>query len=161
VQLWSEQGLSNATLKNRLSHLQCLAEKTNNRSLVKTNEEYGTARRQYVGYNLSVAFTDEKSQRGQSQRGQVSFTIFKRLFIANRSAALSENEAVFSLALFSLLKEIPASRATSELKPYLRGTFKKVIKQIKSNETAFQALQHKLVQHTDKVIDSTGTHSIH
>jgi len=97
----------------------------------------------------------------QSQRGQVSFTIFKRLFIANRSAALSENEAVFSLALFSLLKEIPASRATSELKPYLRGTFKKVIKQIKSNETAFQALQHKLVQHTDKVIDSTGTHSIH
>ena len=51
---------------------------------------------------------------------------------ANRSAALSENEAVFALALFTLLKEIPASHATAELKPYLRGTFKKAIKQIKA-----------------------------
>jgi len=80
---------------------------------------------------------------------------------ANRSAALSENEAVFALALFTLLKEIPASRATSELKPYLRGTFKKAIKQIKSNETVYQALQHTLVQHTDKVTDSSGTHLMH
>ena len=80
---------------------------------------------------------------------------------ANRSAALSENEAVFALALFTLLKEIPASRATTELKPYLRGTFKKAIKQIKANETAYLALQRKLVQHTDKVIDSSGAPSIH
>jgi len=75
---------------------------------------------------------------------------------ANRSAALSENEAVFALALFTLLKEIPASRATSELKPYLRGTFKKAIKQIKANETALQELQFKLVQHTDKVNGSSA-----
>ena len=80
---------------------------------------------------------------------------------ANRSAALSENEAVFALALFTLLKEIPASRATTELKPYLRGTFKKAIKQIKANEKDYQALQNKLVQHTDKVVDSSEIHSIH
>ena len=80
---------------------------------------------------------------------------------ANRSAALSENEAVFALALFTLLKEIPASRATTELKPHLRGTFKKAVKQIKANETDYQALQHKLVQHTDKITDSSCTHSIH
>jgi len=70
---------------------------------------------------------------------------------ANRSAALSENEAVFALALFTLLKEIPASRATADLKPYLRGTFKKAIKQIKANETACQALQLKLSQYIDKI----------
>jgi len=75
--------------------------------------------------------------------------------------ALSENEAVFALALFTLLNEIPASRATAELKPYLRGTFKKAIKQIKANETAYQALQHKLVQHTDKDIDSPGAQLMH
>ena len=80
---------------------------------------------------------------------------------ANRPAALSENEAVFALALFTLLKEIPASRASSDLKPYLRGTFKKAIKQIKANETAYQALQHKLAQYTDKLIDSSGTHAMH
>ncbi len=80
---------------------------------------------------------------------------------ANRSAALSENEAVFSLALFTLLKEIPASRATAELKPYLRGTFKKSIKQIKANDTACQSLRHKLAQHTDQVIDSSGTQLMH
>jgi len=80
---------------------------------------------------------------------------------ANRSAALSENEAVFALALFTLLKEIPASRATTELKPYLRGTFKKAIKQIKANETDFQALQHKLIRHSDEVIDSSGSHTVH
>ena len=80
---------------------------------------------------------------------------------ANRSAALSENEAVFALALFTLLKEIPASHATAELKPYLRGTFKKAIKQIKASETGYQALQYKLVQHADNVIDPSGTQSMH
>jgi len=71
---------------------------------------------------------------------------------ANRSAALSENEAVFALALFTLLKEIPASRATAELKPYLRSTFKKAVKQIKANESAYTALQHNLAQYTDKLM---------
>ena len=80
---------------------------------------------------------------------------------ANRSAALSENEAVFALALFTLLKEIPASHATAELKPYLRGTFKKAIKQIKASETGYQALQYKLVQHADNVIDPSGTQLMH
>ncbi|OED38011.1 hypothetical protein AB833_21445 [Chromatiales bacterium (ex Bugula neritina AB1)] len=60
VQHWSEQGLSNATLKNRLSHLRWLAEKTNNRSLVKANEDYGIERRHYVGQNRSIEFTDAK-----------------------------------------------------------------------------------------------------
>ena len=80
---------------------------------------------------------------------------------ANRPAALSENEAVFALALFTLLKDIPASRATADLKPYLRGTFKKSIKQIKANETAYQALQDKLAQHTVITNDSASTPSIH
>lgn len=66
---------------------------------------------------------------------------------ANRSAALSEHEAVFALTLFTLLKDIPASRATNELKPNLRGTFKKAVKQIRAEETAYQALKHKLAQH--------------
>ena len=72
---------------------------------------------------------------------------------ANRTAALTENEAVYALALFTLLKQIPARRATSELKPYLRGTFKKAIKQIKAEETAYQGLQHKLSQQSNAVTD--------
>lgn len=63
---------------------------------------------------------------------------------ANRTAALSENEAVFALALFTLLKGIPAPHAMKTLKPYLRSTFKKAIKQIKAHETALETLQRKL-----------------
>jgi len=80
---------------------------------------------------------------------------------ANRSAALSEHEAVFALALFTLLKDIPASRASGALKPYLRSTFKKAIKQIKANETAYGALQQKLAHYGQKTLASPQEQPLH
>lgn len=75
---------------------------------------------------------------------------------ANRNAALSEHEAVFALALFSLLKQIPTHNVTPSLKPYLRATFKKAIKQIKANKIALDTLQDKLNDYPQKAI---GAHT--
>ncbi|MFL0798373.1 MAG: hypothetical protein K6L73_12885 [Cellvibrionaceae bacterium] len=53
---------------------------------------------------------------------------------ANRVATLSEDEVVFALALYCQLKNIPNAEATRHLKKYLRGSYKKAVKQI-SRET--------------------------
>ena len=63
---------------------------------------------------------------------------------ANRAAALSENEAIFSLALFCELKQVPAKKVLVAIKPYLRSTYKKSIKQIKS-QPWLEDLQKKVV----------------
>lgn len=52
---------------------------------------------------------------------------------ANRSAALSEDEAIYCLALFCHLKNIENKRVTTYLKGYLRGSFKKARKQVKQD----------------------------
>lgn len=53
---------------------------------------------------------------------------------ANRVAALSESEAIFCLAVFGVLKEIPNKQITVLLKPYLRTTYKKAVKQVLRDE---------------------------
>ncbi|OED39719.1 hypothetical protein AB833_13950 [Chromatiales bacterium (ex Bugula neritina AB1)] len=87
VQHWSDQGLSNATMKNRLSHLRWLAEKTNNRSLVKRNDDYGIARREYIGHNRSLEFTDEKMNRIQHEHVRCA-ALLQREFGLRREEAL-------------------------------------------------------------------------
>lgn len=52
---------------------------------------------------------------------------------ANRNAALSEDEAIYCLALFCHLKNIENKRVTRYLKGYLRGSFKKARKQVKQD----------------------------
>lgn len=52
---------------------------------------------------------------------------------ANREAALPESEAVFALAIFCRLKDIPASQVSGHLKSYLRKDFKHALKDIKKN----------------------------
>lgn len=49
---------------------------------------------------------------------------------ANRAAALSEDEAIYTLALFCHYKNIPNKDVTPSLKSYLRGAFKKARKQV-------------------------------
>lgn len=61
---------------------------------------------------------------------------------ANRDAYLSEREATYALAIFSVLKEIPASDITKHLKGHLRGVFKKAVKEIKGRDSDLQRLKH-------------------
>ena len=49
---------------------------------------------------------------------------------ANREAALPENEMVYCLAMFSVLKSIPVKQVTLHLKPHLRSSFKKAYKEL-------------------------------
>lgn len=47
---------------------------------------------------------------------------------ANRQAALPENETLYCLALFSVLKSIPVKTVTAQLKAHLRSNFKQAHK---------------------------------
>ena len=49
---------------------------------------------------------------------------------AQRDAYLSETEATYALAMFSVLKGIPASDVTPHLKRHLRGIYRKSVKEI-------------------------------
>ena len=49
---------------------------------------------------------------------------------ANRDAYLSEREATYALAIFSVLKAIPNSQVTAHLKSHLRGFYKKAVKEV-------------------------------
>jgi len=60
---------------------------------------------------------------------------------ANRDAYLSEREATYALAIFSVLKEIPGSAITKHLKGHLRGVFKKAVKEINGRDHDLQRLR--------------------
>jgi len=60
---------------------------------------------------------------------------------ANRDAYLSEREATYALAIFSVLKDIPNSAVTRHLKGHLRGVFKKAVKEIKGRDHDLQRLR--------------------
>lgn len=49
---------------------------------------------------------------------------------ANRDAYLTEEQSTYALAIFATLKDIPSSRITPHLKGYLRGFYKKAVKEI-------------------------------
>ncbi|MES9871553.1 MAG: hypothetical protein ABW146_00485 [Candidatus Sedimenticola sp. 6PFRAG7] len=53
---------------------------------------------------------------------------------ANRDAYLTEVEATYALAIFSVLKEIPNSQVTRHLKKHLRGTYKRAVKEIQDRQ---------------------------
>ena len=48
VKLWKKEGISPATMKNRLSHLRWLLGKLNHESLIPSNDELGIEKRRYV-----------------------------------------------------------------------------------------------------------------
>ena len=57
---------------------------------------------------------------------------------ANREASLPEQEMLYCLALFSVLKNIKAKDVTPHLKAHLRGSFKKAVKELESKKQAQQ-----------------------
>jgi hypothetical protein len=61
---------------------------------------------------------------------------------ANRDAYLSEREATYALAIFTVLKGIPLSAVTKHLKGHLRGVFRKAIKEINARQNDLQSLRH-------------------
>lgn len=62
---------------------------------------------------------------------------------ANRNAYLSELESTYALAIFSVLKEIPATEITKHLKGHLRSVFKKAVKEINARHNDdLQRLKH-------------------
>jgi len=63
---------------------------------------------------------------------------------ANRQHGLSEEEMIYALALFCLLKEVPNKQVLPYLKGYLRGVFKQSLKQLKASED-FAALAKRIV----------------
>ena len=49
---------------------------------------------------------------------------------ANREVALPENEMVYCLAMFTVLKDIEVKQVTPHLKSHLRGEYKKAVKEL-------------------------------
>jgi len=60
---------------------------------------------------------------------------------ANRQASLSENEAVFALATFCVLKDIPFDKATAHLKKHLRKPFKQAIHQLSDYQDIIEKMR--------------------
>lgn len=59
VKTWKNDGVSAGTMKNRLACLRWLAEKIGNKGLVKSNDELGIEKRQYISNaNKSLDLTD-------------------------------------------------------------------------------------------------------
>lgn len=61
---------------------------------------------------------------------------------ANRDAYLSEREATYALAIFSVLKDIPITHITKHMKGHLRGVFKKAVKEINNRDSDLQRLKY-------------------
>ncbi len=59
---------------------------------------------------------------------------------SNRQATLSENEVLFSMALYCKLKKIPASQATLHLKKHLKAGYKQALKQINDKPEKLEVL---------------------
>ncbi len=53
---------------------------------------------------------------------------------ANRDSYLSEQQSVYSLAIFAVLKEIPNKEITPHLKGHLRGFYKRAVKEINKRQ---------------------------
>lgn len=66
---------------------------------------------------------------------------------ANRSASLSESEALYSLAVFGVLKELPNKEVTRTLKPHLRSAYKKAVKQVNRQEDVLNQCRALLAPH--------------
>jgi hypothetical protein len=62
---------------------------------------------------------------------------------ATRDAYLTEQQSVYALAVFSVLKEIPSSSVTSNLKGHLRSFYKKAVKDIQQRTTDLALLKYK------------------
>ncbi len=65
---------------------------------------------------------------------------------ANRDAYLSEQQSVYSLALFAVLKELPNNEVLPHLKGHLRSFYKKAVKEINNRSDDLSLLRQQLVK---------------
>ena len=65
---------------------------------------------------------------------------------ANRDAYLTEQQSVYTLAIFAVLKEIPNSEIIPHLKGYLRSFYKKAVKEINRRTDDLAKLQQELTR---------------
>ncbi len=59
---------------------------------------------------------------------------------SSRNGYLSQNEHIYALAIFLLLKKIPSKEAKQYIKPHLKNTLDKAINEIKDDDTIIKIL---------------------
>lgn len=62
-----------------------------------------------------------------------------------REIYLSQDEAIYALALFSGVKELPTKEVTMHLKPHLRSVYKRAVKHILQHESKLKQLRSRTV----------------
>lgn len=72
---------------------------------------------------------------------------------SNRQATLSENNVLYTLALFCKLKNVSKNEATSFLKPHLKGNYKQALKQLEKQPNQLK----QLINSTANLSESTHT----
>lgn len=75
--------------------------------------------------------------------------------LAERAAFLSENEVVYALALFCVLKRIPKEMVWPHLKSHLKPAYKKALRDIRQREVELMALRS--IHDAGRVVNETAT----
>ncbi|MRT30028.1 integrase domain-containing protein [Herbaspirillum sp. CAH-3] len=107
--LWKESGCSDATLKNRMSHMRWWTEKIDKKNLIpRANSDLGIGRRRYVtNKNKAVSFGDDALLRIQDPRVQLSLEL-QRAFGLRREESI-KFQATFAYSPGSAYIKLKAS----------------------------------------------------
>ena len=89
LEKWKADGLSDATLKNRVAHLRWVAEKIGKQNLIpRTNDELGIGRRKFVAsVTKAVEVTDEALSKVKDERVRMSLEL-QRAFGLRREESI-------------------------------------------------------------------------
>lgn len=112
VKRWKDDGISNATMKNRLACLRWLAEKIGNKGLVKSNVDLGIENRQYItNKNKSQDLT-----AGSVDLSKLSHNV--RLSVELQQAfGLRREESMKFQPSYALAGDIPENASIIRIKP--------------------------------------------
>lgn len=112
VKRWKNDGVSNATMKNRLACLRWLAEKIGNKGLVKSNAELGIENRQYIT-------NKDKSQSLDASNVDLSkLSQNVRLSVELQQAfGLRREESMKFQPSYALAGDIPTNATHIKIKP--------------------------------------------
>ena len=110
IKQWRNDGLSEATLKNRMASLRWLAEKIGNKGLVKSNDELGIGKRQYV------TNTDKSQNLNNIDKSQLSPELALSLEL-QQEFGLRREEAMKFQPAYALAGHSPANINKIMIKP--------------------------------------------
>jgi hypothetical protein len=122
-----------ATLSQQLSSILLTYSgiESNNQEYVAMTEVMAT----FLGFGVMLANTSYQFKGGCGSCYQSR---------ANRQTGLSEEEMVYSLAMFCQLKGIRNNEVLPHLKSYLRGVYKQSVRDLINHPTEFKLLQARL-----------------